>query len=121
MANELQLYGDATYVGGTVTAKVYDAAGSQVGTDVSLSEVGSTGIHLGDMPTASKGTYGVRFYLAGALVAQGEIFWDGNNEVTVLDGGGISKQDLDAAVTEITTDINSIPISQIGSRSVTDT
>ena len=122
MANELQLYGDATYVGGTVTAKVYDSSATQVGTDVSLSEVGSTGIHLGDMPTADEGVYAVRFYLGGTLVAQGEIHWNGTKEVTVLDsadtGGGLTEATLNASLNSA---ISNIQVgSLIGSRSKTD-
>jgi len=122
MANEIQLYGDDTYIGATVTAKVYDDAGSQVGTDVSLSEVGSTGIHLGDMPTADKGVYAVRFYLAGAIVAQGEIHWNGTKEVTVLDsedtGDGLTEETLNTALDDA---ISNIQVgSLIGSRSKTD-
>ena len=122
MANELQLYGDTLYFPSkTVIAKVYDAAGNQVGSDVSMTEVSGTGIFRGDMPTASKGSYAVRFILNSVVVAQGEIFWDGNNEVTILDGGGgISQNALDAAVAELAEDINSIPVSQIGSKSKRD-
>ena len=54
MANELVLPpGNAS--GLTVTAKVYSQAGVQVGSDVSCTEVGSTSIYRGDMPTASQG------------------------------------------------------------------
>lgn len=121
MANELQLYGDTLYFPNkTVIAKVYNADGNQVGSDVSMTEVSGTGIFRGDMPTASKGSYAVRFILNSVVVAQGEIFWDGNNEVTILDGGGISQNALDAAVAELAQDINSIPVSEIGSKSKTD-
>lgn len=123
MANELQFYGDTSlFPGKTVVGKVYDASGTQVGSDITMTEVGSTGIFRGDMPTAAKGSYGVRFIFNDIIAAQGEIFWDGNNEVTILDGGGggISKQDLDNAVAEIATDINNIPVSQIGSKSKND-
>lgn len=83
MSDELQFYGDpAIQSGFTVTAKVYDDLGSQQGGDVSCTEVGSLAIYIGDMPTATAGTYGVRFFdSSNNLLAQTTIYWDGTNEV----------------------------------------
>lgn len=83
MSNELQYYGDTSLESGlTVTAKVYDSAGAQVGGTVSCSEVGSLAIYLGNMPSASAGVYGVRFFNGTNLLGQGKIEWDGDTEIT---------------------------------------
>jgi len=85
VANELVLPpGNAS--GLTVTAKVYSKAGSQVGSDVSCSEAGSTSIYRGDMPTASQGVYLVHFTAnTGADLGTYEINWTGSGELTNLD------------------------------------
>lgn len=83
MANELQFYGSFSQTGLTVTARVYDDSGVQVGADVTCAEAGTDAIYIGDMPTAaSAGSYGVRFISSGAIVGDGVIDWDGSNEVT---------------------------------------
>jgi len=82
MADELQFYGLTTQTGLTVTAQVYDTAGAQVGADVACAEVGSSSIYIGDMPTASAGSYGVRFFASSEVIGFGEIEWDGSAEVT---------------------------------------
>ena len=83
MANELQYYANPdTDTGQSITAKVYSDAGSQVGSDVACSEVGSLAIYQGDMPTASAGVYTVRFFESSSFVAQGTIEWDGAAEIT---------------------------------------
>jgi hypothetical protein len=84
MAKELQFIGNTTHVGLTVIAKIYDIDGSQVGIDVSCPEVGSTGIYIGNMPTAILGGYSVRFYSDSLVIAFGTILWDGTKEVTSL-------------------------------------
>ena len=82
MADELQYYGDPSSDSGlTVIARVYDDTGAQVGTDASCSEVGSLAIYQGDMPTASAGNYGVRFFDGTTLLGQGFIEWDGSAEI----------------------------------------
>lgn len=86
MSNELQYYGDpSTETGLTVVARVYDIDGSQVGTDVSCSEVGSLAIYHGDMPTADIGEYGIRFFSGSILLGSGCMFWDGQQEVDKSD------------------------------------
>lgn len=83
MADELQYYGNPdSDTGLTITAKVYDSAGAQVGSDASCSEVGALAIYIGDMPTASAGVYAVRFFSSGDFVAHGVLEWDGANEIT---------------------------------------
>jgi hypothetical protein len=85
MANELQYSANpSTSSGLTITARVYDNAGAQVGSDVACSEVGSLALYLGDMPTAPQGEYLVRFFDAASMVGQGLIFWDGTAEVNQL-------------------------------------
>jgi hypothetical protein len=90
MANELVLPpGNAS--GLTVTAKVYSQAGVQVGSDVSCTEVGSTSVYRGNMPTASQGVYLVRFdSSAGAFLGTYEMNWDGSAERTVFDNATAS-------------------------------
>ena len=83
MANELQYYANPdTDSGQSITAKVYSDAGSQVGDDVTCTEVGTLAIYQGDMPTASAGVYTVRFFESASFVAQGTIEWDGAVEIT---------------------------------------
>ena len=84
MSGELQYYGHPTQTGLTVVAKVYDADGTQVGTDVSTTESGSTAIYIGDMPSAAEGQYGVRFFSGGSLLGQGAIYWTGTAEATII-------------------------------------
>lgn len=86
MADELQFYGDpSSDTGLTVVARVYDEGGSQVGSDVSCSEIGSLAIYQGDMPSASSGLYGVRFFSGATLLGQGDIQWNGSTEVLDFD------------------------------------
>ena len=86
MANELNYYGLLAQTGLTIVAKVYTAAGVQVGDDIACAEAGALGIYTGDMPTAVNGVYGVRFIDSdGNLVGQGEIDWDGTKERRPLD------------------------------------
>lgn len=83
MSDELFYAGHPTTdTGLTVTADVFNRSGTQVGTAISCSEVGSTAIYLGDMPSEAAGTYLVRFYAAGLFKAQGELLWDGTRVVT---------------------------------------
>lgn len=98
MAGELQYYGDpASESGLTVVARVYDASGSQVGSDVSTTESGSLAIYIGDMPTASAGAFAVRFFNGATLLGQGVIYWDGSAEIdlsTTLDVNIASVNDV---------------------------
>lgn len=82
MSDELQYYGAPEDTGLTVTAKVYNNSGAQVGTDVSCTEVGVLAIYQGDMPTASSGIYVVRFTDSeDSLLGHGKIHWDGTVEI----------------------------------------
>ena len=90
MASELQFFGNpANQSGLTVIARVFNDSGAQVGSDVSCAETGVTAIYIGNMPAASAGDYGVRFYQAGLLIGQGEISWNGTVEVAHTDIGAI--------------------------------
>lgn len=80
MSKELELIAKT---GLTITAKVFNTSGAQVGADVTCTDAGS-GIYQGDMPTAPRGSYVVRFYRGEKVFAQGEIFWAGSSEVTPL-------------------------------------
>lgn len=83
MANELFYAGNPDLdTGLSLTAKVYDRSGVQVGGSIGCSEVGTTAIYLGNMPAASAGTYLVRFFAAGLFRAQGTLLWDGSGVVT---------------------------------------
>lgn len=91
MADELQLYlNPENDAGKTVVARVYNSAGAQVGSDVTCSEVGSLAIYQGDMPSAARGSYGVRFFEGSTFLGQGCIDWDGTTEIT--------NETLDAAI-----------------------
>lgn len=79
--NELNYFGKITETGLTVTAKVYDSSGVQVGADVACTEAGALSIYIGDMPTAPIGQYGVRFFNGSVLLGQGFINWDGTKEI----------------------------------------
>ena len=84
MADEIAYYGDPLQdVGKTIVGRVYNLSGTQVGSDVSLTEQNSIALFVGDMPTASAGTYVVRIFEGNLVVGVGEIIWDGTNETTL--------------------------------------
>lgn len=102
MANELNFYGNTDQTGLTVTARVYDATGSQVGSDINCNDNGASAIYIGNMPSASLGKYGVRFFEGVNLLGQGQINWDGSKETelnldvlvsSISSGGGSSYDD----------------------------
>ena len=100
MSNELQYYGYPDQTGLTITAKVYDSAGIQVGSDVTCSEAGSLAIYKGNMPTAPLGQYGIRFFNGSILVGQGSINWDGSKEMGLnLDASISSRLDFAKFIT----------------------
>ena len=86
MADEIR-FGYTT--GATLTAKVYNAAGTQQGSDVTMTEAGSTGHYSGDMPgSTADGIYDVFLIESGDIVGTGVIDWNGTAERTrsSLDG-----------------------------------
>lgn len=84
MANELIYSGNPTGdTGLTITGEVYDVTGTQVGSDVTMTEVGSLAFYRGDMPTAGAGKYYVRFFDTGTLKDEIIFIWDGSAEVTL--------------------------------------
>ena len=118
MANELQYYGDPEAESGlTILARVYDSTGTQTGSDVSCTEVGTLAIYQGDMPSAPLGGYTVRFFDGTTLLGQGPMEWDGTNEVSVLDVSQsvLGLNDFDASTTDVTLANNSITSSVIAS------
>lgn len=107
MANELNFYGDLSQTGLTVEARVYNSSGTQVGSNVSCSEVGTLAIYVGDMPTATIGQYGVRFFDSNStLLSQGVINWDGDSEIILnLD---IAVSTISSGSTDLTPVLNAI-------------
>ncbi len=106
MANELQFYGLIAQTGLALVARVYTDLGAQVGADVSCSEVGTSSIYIGDMPSTGAGTYAVRFVSSGEVVGSGIIEWDGTQEVTGNDiiARIAGLNDFDPAADLVTTD-----------------
>ena len=101
MANELVLNADPGSESGlTVTADVYGLDGVAVDTAITMTEVGSTAIYRGDMPSASAGTYLVRYFSGGALIARQTLPWDGSAEITL--------QTLDAAINAVSTAVGNV-------------
>lgn len=101
MANEIQYFGDpANESGLTLAARVYDDTGTQVGADVSLTEVGSLAIYRGDMPTASADNYIIRIFNSTALLSQGAFYWDGAAEIDI--------QTLDANLDTVDANVDAI-------------
>jgi len=91
--NELSFYGDPeTQTGLTITCRVYDSTGSQVGADVSTSESVALAIYTGDMPTTGQGSYAVRFFDGTTLLGQGSIEWSGAAEITLAIVGPIVQE-----------------------------
>lgn len=93
MANEIGYSGDPSNDSGlTILGRVYDSSGTQVGSDVTCTEVGSLAIYLGDMPTASAGLYLVRFFDGTTLKGEYTVQWNGSSietgiaEVDVVEG-----------------------------------
>ena len=83
MSGELTYSGTPSQTGLTLTAKVLDTGGVQIGATVVLTEAGGTSYYAGDMPTASAGAYTVRIFNGASMVAQGDFFWSGDFEVTL--------------------------------------
>lgn len=81
MADELQF---ARETGLTITASVYGADGTLISGSIACGEIGTTGLYIGDMPTASAGSYTVIFAdSTEGFVGAGKIEWDGSAEITV--------------------------------------
>jgi hypothetical protein len=81
MAKELNYYGELEQTGLTVTSKVYDKDGTQIGGDIACYEVSELAIYIADMPTADYGEYGVRFFNGTELLGQSFIHWSGSKEI----------------------------------------
>ena len=113
MANEIILP-PGNDAGLTVIAKVFDQSGSQVGSNVSCSEVGSTSFYRGNMPTASQGVYLVEFEdSSNNHLGTYEMDWTGSVERTVFDGATASALTtvdgkIDAFQTAVTNLINAL-------------
>lgn len=83
MADEIR-FGYTT--GATLTAKVYNAAGTQQGSDVTMTEAGSTGHYSGDMPgSTAAGVYDIFLIESSDIVGTGVIDWNGSAEITRSD------------------------------------
>lgn len=97
MANELNIALDPnTRSGLSVEARLY-LAGAQVGSDIALTESGSTAFYSGDVAAGTAaGIYAVGFYNAttGDQLGAGTLAWNGTTEAmpaTTSDGSPIAK------------------------------
>lgn len=85
MANELQILGDPVAdTGKTITCKVYNSAGTQVGGTISCPEQGTLAWYRGNMPTATAGEYLLHFYEGAAFLSAATFFWTGSIEPNIL-------------------------------------
>ena len=82
MADEIR-FGYET--GATLTAKVYNSAGTQQGSNVTMTEAGSTGHYSGDMVSVSAGVYDVFIEESSVIVGTGTMHWDGSAEIVLSD------------------------------------
>lgn len=69
-----------------MVARLY-LGGSQVGTDITMTEVsGQGGLYAGNMPNGlASAIYVVQFLISSVIKGAGTIVWDGVHEVTFLD------------------------------------
>ena len=107
MANELNITLGQT--GLTVIARLF-SAGSQVGTDISLTEiVGQGGYYTGNMPAVAAAYYDVLFLINGVIRGSNSINWSGTTEIvgssltalairTEMDTNSTKLSNLDATV-----------------------
>ena len=126
MADELKLFANPqTDTGLTVIARVFDEDGVQVGGDVSCSEVGSSAIYLGNMPTAGAARYYVRYLDGVVLLAQEELDWDGTQEIipgnTIVDGDVTEIQAQRLILSALAGKVSGAGTSNIVFRDVNDT
>lgn len=85
MSGELRFNGDPSGDSGlTLTASLYGSDGVLHTASITLTEIGSTAIYKGDMPTAVADCYTFRVLSGSSLLGDGEITWDGDAEVTLL-------------------------------------
>lgn len=108
MADELQYSGFLSDIGLTVTARVYDDTGTQLGGDVSCPVTGLPSYYSGDMPSIAADDYLVLFFNgSGGLLGQTTIYWDGSAEIELRS----MDTKLDTIVTgiaTITTDVAAV-------------
>ena len=107
MANELNITLGQT--GLTVIARLF-SAGSQVGTDISLTEiVGQGGYYTGNMPAVAAAYYDVLFLINGVIRGSNSINWSGTTEIvgssltalairTEMDTNSTKLSNLDATI-----------------------
>ena len=68
--------------GMTITCQVYDSAGA-VGASISTTEIGTTGQYIGTIPSGIPlGNYIISAFIGSTRIASGELFWDGEEEMT---------------------------------------
>ena len=85
MSGELRFNGDPGSDSGlTLTASLYGSDGVLHTASITLTEIGSTAIYKGDMPTAVADCYTFRVLNGSSLLGDGEITWDGTAEITLL-------------------------------------
>lgn len=83
MANEIVYHGNENADSGKViVARVFNTLGIQVGTDITLTEVATSAIYIGDMVAGQPlGSYVVKISEGVIQVGNGVIYWDGTNEI----------------------------------------
>lgn len=99
MANELNIQLDpATYSGSEMVATIKSSAGEIITADIAMSEVDETGFFTGNSGVLDAAVYLICFYIDEALIGVGELLWDGEKEITLLDvasGAGITRVVVD--------------------------
>lgn len=95
MANELNApIGDN---GATVLAYLY-RDGQEVGTPVSMTEIGTSGVYTADMPAGlPAGSYQVVCRVAGEVRATGTLAWDGSAEIVPIRAADVWSATIEAA------------------------
>lgn len=78
MANELNIVEETNKV--DVIAKVISTSG-QVGANIALGEIGSTGVYTGDFPATGAGRYTVKYEDSLGLIGSSEVQWNGTAEL----------------------------------------
>lgn len=82
MANELQFYGTPESQSGlNINISLYNSLGVEVSTGIQSIEVSNNAIYLADMPNVPADNYIVRFFNGSNFITQGNIDWDGENEI----------------------------------------
>lgn len=82
MTKELRYHGRPAQTGLTLTATIYDDQGGLHTSGITMTEVASTAVYTGDMPTADAGAYYVAVLNGTTLMGGQPLMWDSAREVT---------------------------------------